>query len=119
MGATCTISSLGGSGGTGFGYGLPVVDTTAPTMVLAGTYAVDLDTLRVLEEAIEHYPGSMIIVTHDRYFLNRVATHILAFEGDGRVVFHHGDYESYKEWKLAQGEDIDDKGGTHRKFSRS
>ncbi|MFT5081943.1 MAG: sulfate-transporting ATPase, partial [Planctomycetota bacterium] len=42
------------------------------------TNDLDLDTLRVLEEAIEHYPGSMIIVTHDRYFLNRVATHILA-----------------------------------------
>ena len=49
------------------------------------TNDLDLDTLRVLEEAIEHYPGSMIIVTHDRYFLNRVATHILAFEGDGRA----------------------------------
>tara|TARA_R110002126_G_scaffold19349_3_gene72517 strand:+ start:1819 stop:3489 length:1671 start_codon:yes stop_codon:yes gene_type:complete len=83
------------------------------------TNDLDLDTLRVLEEAIEHYPGSMIIVTHDRYFLNRVATHILAFEGDGRVVYHHGDYESYKDWKLSQGENIDDKGGTHRRFSRS
>ena len=74
------------------------------------TNDLDLDTLRVLEEAIEHYPGSMIIVTHDR-FLNRVATHILAFEGDGKVVFHHGDYESYKDWKKAQGEDIDAKKG--------
>jgi energy-dependent translational throttle protein EttA len=83
------------------------------------TNDLDLDTLRVLEEAIEHYPGSMIIVTHDRYFLNRVATHILAFEGDGRIVYHHGDYESYKDWKLSQGEDIDDRGGTHRRFSRS
>ena len=82
------------------------------------TNDLDLDTLRVLEEAIEHYPGSMIIVTHDRYFLNRVATHILAFEGDGKVVFHHGDYESYKDWKKAQGEDIDAKKGPHRQFSR-
>jgi sulfate-transporting ATPase len=84
------------------------------------TNDLDLDTLRVLEEAIEHYPGSMIIVTHDRYFLNRVATHILAFEGDGKVVFHHGDYESYKAWKKAnQGVDLDSKGGTHRRFTRS
>ncbi len=83
------------------------------------TNDLDLDTLRVLEEAIQHYPGSMIIVTHDRYFLNRVATHILAFEGDGRVVFHHGDYDSYKEWKLSQGEDIDARKGPHRRFSRS
>ncbi|MCB9911194.1 MAG: energy-dependent translational throttle protein EttA [Planctomycetes bacterium] len=84
------------------------------------TNDLDLDTLRVLEEAIEHYPGSMIIVTHDRYFLNRVATHILAFEGNGRVVFHHGDYESYKDWKKNyEGVDLDAKGGTHRKFTRS
>jgi len=83
------------------------------------TNDLDLETLRVLEEAIEHYPGSMIIVTHDRYFLNRVATHILAFEGDGVVHFHHGDYESYKEWKLKQGVDVDAKTGKHRKFSRA
>jgi len=87
------------------------------------TNDLDLDTLRALEEAIEHYPGSMIIVTHDRYFLNRVATHILAFEGDDEkgnpiVTFHHGDYESYKEWKKARGEDPEFGGGTHRKFSR-
>ncbi len=87
------------------------------------TNDLDLDTLRSLEEAIEHYPGSMIIVTHDRYFLNRVATHILSFEGDDEkgnpiVTFHHGDYESYKEWKKARGEDPDGGKGTHRKFSR-
>jgi ATPase subunit of ABC transporter with duplicated ATPase domains len=83
------------------------------------TNDLDLDTLRVLEEAIQHYPGSMIIVTHDRYFLNRVATHILAFEGNGAVVFHHGDYDSYKAWKLSKGEDLDARKGPHRKFSRS
>ncbi|MCP3917809.1 MAG: energy-dependent translational throttle protein EttA [bacterium] len=82
------------------------------------TNDLDLDTLRVLEEAIENYHGSMILVTHDRYFLNRVATHILSFEGDGEVIFHHGDYESYKEWKLSQGEDIDARKGPHRQFSR-
>jgi len=82
------------------------------------TNDLDLDTLRVLEEAIDNYPGSMIIVTHDRYFLNRVATHILSFEGDGRVLFHHGDYESFKEWKLAQGEDPEARKGPHRRFSR-
>ena len=70
----------------------------------------------MLEEAIEHYP--LDDHRRDRYFLNRVATHILAFEGDGKVVFHHGDYESYKDWKKAQGEDIDAKKGPHRQFSR-
>jgi ATPase subunit of ABC transporter with duplicated ATPase domains len=69
------------------------------------TNDLDLETLRVLEEAIGEYPGSAIIVTHDRYFLNRVATHILAFEGDvdgsGRpeVNFFPGDYEGYHEWR--------------------
>jgi len=82
------------------------------------TNDLDLDTLRVLEEAILNYAGSMIVVTHDRYFLNRVATHILAFEGDGAVIFHHGDFESYKEWKLKHGEDIEARKGPHRKFSR-
>ena len=87
------------------------------------TNDLDLDTLRVLEEAIEHYPGSMIIVTHDRYFLNRVATHILSFEGPGEdgvgvVHFHHGDYESFKDWKKARGEDLDASKGAHRKFTR-
>ena len=84
------------------------------------TNDLDLETLRVLEEAIENYHGSMIIVTHDRYFLNRVATHILAFEGDGVVHFHHGDYDSYKDWKLNhQGIDVEAKTGKHRRFSRS
>ena len=82
------------------------------------TNDLDLDTLRVLEEAIQHYPGSMIIVTHDRYFLNRVATHILAFEDDGQITFHHGDYESYKDWKRNRGEDIDKRTGPHRQFTR-
>ncbi len=82
------------------------------------TNDLDLDTLRVLEEAIQHYPGSMIVVTHDRYFLNRVATHILAFEGDGRVFFHHGDYESYRDYRASQGRELKAASGPHRKFSR-
>ncbi|MFT4543215.1 MAG: sulfate-transporting ATPase [Planctomycetota bacterium] len=82
------------------------------------TNDLDLETLRVLEEAIEAYHGSMILVTHDRFFLNRVATHILAFEGDGVVHFHAGDYDSYKEWKLKGGVDVEATASKHRKFSR-
>ena len=63
------------------------------------TNDLDLDTLRVLENAIENFPGSAIVVSHDRYFLNRIVSHILAFEGDGYVNFHHGTYESYVEWR--------------------
>merc|ERR550525_1840195 len=55
---------------------------------------LDLDTLRALEEALTDFPGSAIIVSHDRWFLNRVATHILAFEKDG-LRFFEGNYEEY------------------------
>jgi sulfate-transporting ATPase len=63
------------------------------------TNDLDLDTLRVLENAIENFPGSAIVVSHDRWFLNRLVSHILAFEGDGYINFHHGTYESYVEWR--------------------
>jgi len=56
---------------------------------------LDLDTLRALEEGLEEFPGSVIVVSHDRWFLNRVATHILAFEKEA-VNFFEGNYESYQ-----------------------
>ncbi len=86
------------------------------------TNDLDLETLRVLEEAIQEYPGSAIVVSHDRYFLNRVATHILAFEED-EVVFFHGDYESYHEWRekvrKERGEGPQSKAGKYRKLLRA
>ncbi len=60
------------------------------------TNDLDLQTLRVLEEALQNFPGSAVIVTHDRYFLNRVATHVIAFEGDGAVRFFEGDFTAYE-----------------------
>ena len=63
------------------------------------TNDLDLDTLRVLEGAIENFPGSAIVVSHDRWFLNRLVSHVLAFEGDGHVNFHHGTWESYVPWR--------------------
>ncbi|MEY4774575.1 MAG: hypothetical protein RIT40_1610 [Planctomycetota bacterium] len=63
------------------------------------TNDLDLETLRVLEEAIQEYTGSAIVVTHDRFFLNRVATHILCFDDvEDRVVFFAGDYEEFHDW---------------------
>jgi len=59
------------------------------------TNDLDLVTLGVLEEALVEFPGCALVVSHDRWFLDRVATAILAFEGDGRVVFYEGDYSSY------------------------
>jgi ATP-binding cassette subfamily F protein uup len=61
------------------------------------TNDLDLATLRVLEEALVAFPGVVLVVSHDRYFLNRVCTDILAFEGDGRIAHSVGDYDYYLE----------------------
>lgn len=58
---------------------------------------LDVETLRALEGAIENFPGSALIISHDRWFLDRVATHILAYEGDSEVVFFEGNYTEYHE----------------------
>ena len=59
------------------------------------TNDLDLATLRILEEALIHYDGCLAVVSHDRYFLNRVCTHILAFEPDGTLSANVGDYDAY------------------------
>ena len=63
------------------------------------TNDLDLPTLRVLEEALIAFPGVVCVVSHDRYFLNRVCTDILAFEGDGKIHHSVGDYDYYLEKK--------------------
>src|SRR6202162_5524897 len=60
------------------------------------TNDLDVDTLRALEEALIEYPGCAVIITHDRWFLDRIATHILAFEGDSEVVWFEGNYADYE-----------------------
>jgi energy-dependent translational throttle protein EttA len=59
---------------------------------------LDVDTLRALEEAIEDFPGCVLVISHDRWFLDRIATHILAFEGDSSVRFFDGNYSEYEEF---------------------
>ena len=61
------------------------------------TNDLDVDTLRALEEALLEFAGSAIVISHDRWFLDRIATHILAFEGDSQVVWFEGNYEEYEE----------------------
>jgi ATP-binding cassette subfamily F protein uup len=63
------------------------------------TNDLDLPTLRVLEEALIAFPGVVLVVSHDRYFLNRVCTDVLAFEGDGKIHHSVGDYDYYLEKK--------------------
>ncbi|WP_096085459.1 energy-dependent translational throttle protein EttA [Agaribacterium haliotis] len=63
---------------------------------------LDVETLRALEEAILAFPGSALIISHDRWFLDRVATHILAYEGDSEVVFFEGNYSEYHDDFIAR-----------------
>ena len=69
------------------------------------TNDLDVDTLRHLEDALLSFPGCAVIISHDRWFLDRVATHILAFEGDSEVIWHEGNYTDYEaERKKRTGE---------------
>ncbi len=63
------------------------------------TNDIDVNTLRALEEAIENFAGCVVVISHDRWFINRIATHILAFEGNSQVYFFEGDYSAYEENK--------------------
>ena len=60
------------------------------------TNDLDVNTIRALEEALENFAGCAVVISHDRWFLDRVATHILAFEGDSQVVFFDGNYTEYE-----------------------
>ncbi len=72
------------------------------------TNDIDVNTLRALEEALEDFAGCAVIISHDRWFLDRVCTHILAFEGNGTVYFFEGGYSDYEENKRKRlGEDAD------------
>ncbi|HCY86293.1 MAG TPA: energy-dependent translational throttle protein EttA, partial [Desulfobacteraceae bacterium] len=59
------------------------------------TNDLDVNTMRALEEALENFGGSAVIISHDRWFLDRIATHILAFEGDSQTLFFEGSYSDY------------------------
>ena len=72
------------------------------------TNDLDVETLRALEDAVQAFPGSAMVISHDRWFLDRIATHILAYEDDGTVVFHEGNYSEYEEDRRSRlGRDAD------------
>jgi sulfate-transporting ATPase len=72
------------------------------------TNDLDVDTLRALEDAILEFAGCVVVISHDRWFLDRIATHILAFEGNSEVVWHEGNYQSYiEDLKRRKGVDAD------------
>jgi sulfate-transporting ATPase len=72
------------------------------------TNDLDVETLRALEEALLNFPGCAVVISHDRWFLDRIATHILAFEGDSEVVWFEGNYQEYvQDLRRRKGEDAD------------
>jgi energy-dependent translational throttle protein EttA len=66
------------------------------------TNDLDVNTLRALEEALENFAGCAVVISHDRWFLDRIATHMLAFEGDSKVVWFEGNYSEYEEDRKAR-----------------
>ena len=72
------------------------------------TNDLDVDTLRALEEALVRFAGCVVVISHDRWFLDRIATHILAFEGNSEVVWFEGNYSEYVEdLKKRRGDDAE------------
>ncbi|MEY4032022.1 MAG: hypothetical protein RL573_934 [Actinomycetota bacterium] len=63
------------------------------------TNDLDVDTLRALEDALEQFPGCAVVISHDRWFLDRIATHVLAFEGDSQVRWFEGNFSEYEAWR--------------------
>jgi ATPase subunit of ABC transporter with duplicated ATPase domains len=79
------------------------------------TNDLDVDTLRALEEAIVNFAGCVVVTSHDRWFLDRLATHILAFEGDGQVTWCEGNFDTYdRNLRERMGGDPDDDSSTRR-----
>jgi ATPase subunit of ABC transporter with duplicated ATPase domains len=85
------------------------------------TNDLDVETLSSLEAAIEDFPGCAVIISHDRFFLDRIATHILSFEGDSHVEWFEGNFQDYEEDKKRRlGEDaVLPKRIKYKKFARA
>lgn len=80
------------------------------------TNDIDVNTLRALEEGLENFAGCAVVISHDRWFLDRICTHILAFEGDSQVFFFEGSYSEYEENKRARLGDVEPKRIRYRKL---
>lgn len=80
------------------------------------TNDIDVNTLRALEEGLENFAGCAVVISHDRWFLDRIATHILAFEGDSKVVFFEGGYSDYEENKRQRLGNVEPKRVKYKKL---
>ncbi len=80
------------------------------------TNDIDINTLRALEEGLDNFAGCAVIISHDRWFLDRIATHILAFEDDGNVVFYEGNFSDYEKDRVQRGGSLVPKRVKYRKL---
>lgn len=80
------------------------------------TNDIDVNTLRALEEGLENFAGCAVVVSHDRWFLDRICTHILSFEGNSEVVYYEGSYSEYEDYKRKQLGDVEPKRVRYRKL---
>jgi ATP-binding cassette subfamily F protein uup len=92
---------------------------SAPDVLLLDepTNDLDVNTLRALEEGLENFAGCAVVISHDRWFLDRIATHILAFEGDSQVTYFEGNYSEYEEARKKRlGNDVTPKRIRYKKL---
>ena len=83
------------------------------------TNDLDVDTLRALEDALERYPGCAVVISHDRWFLDRIATHILSFEGDSQVRWFEGNFSEYEEFRQRElGDDANPTRISYKRLTR-
>lgn len=80
------------------------------------TNYIDVNTLRALEEGLEDFAGCAVVISHDRWFLDRICTHILAFEGDSQVFYFEGSYTEYEENKMKRMGNVEPKRVRYRKL---
>lgn len=80
------------------------------------TNDIDINTLRALEEGLENFAGCAVVISHDRWFLDRIATHILAFEGDSQVYYYEGSYSDYEKHKKKRLGDVEPKRVRYKKL---
>ena len=99
------FSLLSGGEKTRINLARIILEQTDVLLLDEPTNDIDVNTLRALEEGLENFAGCAVVISHDRWFLDRIATHILSFEGDSKVVFYQGSYSEFEEWKRAQGGD--------------
>lgn len=82
------------------------------------TNDLDINTLRALEEALNNFAGCAVIISHDRWFLDRVCTHILAFEGDSQVYYYEGSFSEYEENKRKRLGNVEPKKFKYKKLMK-